>query len=113
VCNPTLRPVILSLAADILENPKTHLFFYEWRSGGGRGALVPAGSPAVTLVLKLWRAEEAKIGIVSDDGIITNPARPLAGTTEFAKPSEEGLVGTYTVLAKSRSAGAYTRPLFR
>ena len=56
-CHAALRPAILSTLADILENPKTHLFFHEWRSTAGRGALAPAGAQAVTLVLNLWRAE--------------------------------------------------------
>jgi hypothetical protein len=89
VCSPTLRPVLLSVAADILENPKTHLFFHEWRSVGGRTSLVPAGTAAATLVLGLWRAEELKLGVVSGDGVIANPTRPLAGTTDHARPTPE------------------------
>ena len=63
-CAETLRPATLSVLADILEEPKTHLFFHEWRSAGGGQArrLAPAGAPAITLVLNLWRAEEEKIG---------------------------------------------------
>ena len=57
-CHAALRPVILSALADILENPKTHLFFHEWRSTAPRAALAPAGAQAVTLVLNLWRVEE-------------------------------------------------------
>ena len=57
-CHAALRPVILSALADILENPKTHLFFHEWRSTAPRAALAPAGAQAVTLVLTLWRVEE-------------------------------------------------------
>lgn len=104
VCNPTLRPAILSVAADILEKPKSHLFFHDWRSSGGKNAIVPAGAQGVTLVLDLWRAEELKIGVVTDDGVIANPTRPLAGSSNHAKPTEEGLVGTYTMLSRQRAA---------
>ena len=40
-CHAALRPVILSALADILENPKTHLFFHEWRSTAPRARSRP------------------------------------------------------------------------
>ena len=60
-CHPALRPAILSALADILENPKTHLFFHEWRSTAGRQTIAPTGSQAITLVLNLWRVEETDV----------------------------------------------------
>lgn len=108
-CHPTLRPVLLSVTADILENPKTHLFFHEWRSAGcatAAPAPVPAGTQGVTLVLNLWRTEEFKTGVVRGDGVIANATRPLAGTLDAAKSSGEALGGTYTMLSKARAAEA-------
>lgn len=62
-CHPALRPALLSILADVFENPKTHFFFHDWRSSCGRlSALAPTGAQAVTLVLNLWRCE-------GDDGL--------------------------------------------
>ena len=85
-CRAALRPATLSLLADILENPKTHLFFHEWRSAGTRRSIAPAGTRGITLVLDTWRAEEARLGLTRGDGVIANPERPLAGTPRLAKP---------------------------
>ena len=103
-CTPTLRPVVVSTLADILENPKTHLFFHEWRSTGGRHALVPAGGQGITLMLNLWRAEEGKMGTTRHDGTLVNPENPLRGSAEFVKPDDGGLVTTYSTLTIERSA---------
>lgn len=106
-CAETLRPATLSVLADILEEPKTHLFFHEWRSAGGGQArrLAPAGAPAITLVLNLWRAEEEKIGFADDETLdLGNAERPLAGSRAFAKPDASDLVGTYATLSKSRAS---------
>lgn len=81
-CHAALRPVILSALADILENPKTHLFFHEWRSTAPRAALAPAGAQAVTLVLNLWRVEEKN----ADD----STSRFDAKTLETGEPGAPG-----------------------
>jgi len=102
-CTPTLRPVVVSTVADILENPKTHLFFHEWRSTGGRHALVSAGGQGITLMLNLWRAEEGKMGTTRDDGTLVNPENPLRGSTEYVTHDDGGLVSTYSTLTIERS----------
>lgn len=104
-CNANLRPVTLSLLADVLENPKTHLFFHEWRSTGGSRSLVPAGASATTLVLNVWRSAEAALGVTNGDGVIANRANPLAGDSSKSRPFDEAEAisgATYTVLTRGR-----------
>jgi len=73
VCNPYLYPVILSCMADIAENPKTHEFFHEWKSS-------TSGQTLGHMILGLWRAEEKARGMLTEEGSLANPARPMAGT---------------------------------
>mmetsp|Transcript_28281 Transcript_28281/g.34349 ORF Transcript_28281/g.34349 Transcript_28281/m.34349 type:complete len:858 (-) Transcript_28281:68-2641(-) len=72
VCNAYLYPVILSCLADILENPKSHPFFHEWRSSTNH-ILAPQ------LLLNIWRNEENARKMTSELGVITNINRPMSG----------------------------------
>ena len=101
-CRAALRPATLSLLADILENPKTHLFFHEWRSAGTRRSIAPAGTRGVTVVLDVWRAEEERLGLTRGDGVIANPERPLAGWPRLAKPYASRDENAYAMLSRRR-----------
>lgn len=75
-CNPHLYPVILSCLADILENPKSHVFVHEWKS---------TQNPeinAAQLLLGIWRLEENARHMCDKSGIIANPTRPMTGSGE-------------------------------
>jgi len=98
-CHPTLRPAILSTLADILENPKTHLFFHEWRSDAGRRALAPAGADAVALVLNLWRVEDddARTGRGAWKGV---PGAP----DSFCSLRESAVSSAYVSSSRARAS---------
>ena len=99
-CHAALRPVILSALADILENPKTHLFFHEWRSTAPRAALAPAGAQAVTLVLNLWRVEARRDGAESSRDLQTGePGAPGA----LASLEDSGLNTAYVHVRRARA----------
>ena len=99
-CHAALRPVILSALADILENPKTHLFFHEWRSTAPRAALAPAGAQAVTLVLNLWRVEARRDGAESSRDLETGePGAPGA----LASLEDSGLNTAYVHVRRARA----------
>ena len=99
-CHAALRPVILSALADILENPKTHLFFHEWRSTAPRAALAPAGAQAVTLVLNLWRVEARRDGAESSRDVQTGePGAPGA----LASLEDSGLNTAYVHVRRARA----------
>uniref|UniRef100_A0A061QTH0 Flagellar associated protein n=1 Tax=Tetraselmis sp. GSL018 TaxID=582737 RepID=A0A061QTH0_9CHLO len=70
----SLHPIGLSILADILENPKAHVFFHEWLSSR-------SGWRAPQLLLWIWKQEDEKRGITRK-GVLTNTARPLAGVGE-------------------------------
>ena len=99
-CHAALRPVILSALADILENPKTHLFFHEWRSTAPRAALAPAGAQAVTLVLNLWRVEaRGDVAEAFRDSETGEPGAPGA----FASLEDSGLNTAYVHVRRARA----------
>ncbi|MEW5303624.1 MAG: hypothetical protein WDW36_006297 [Sanguina aurantia] len=68
---PQEQSVLLGAMADLLENPKSHPFFHNWRSDGN-------GQSAAHLLISLWQEEDGLRGITSD-GLLTNTARPLVG----------------------------------
>lgn len=82
------RPVLLSMVADILENPKSHEFFFEWESDADQ-------RNACRLLVGLWRDEDAARGM-SADGVLANAVRPLAGLQSRTTwlPSEEVAYGS-------------------
>lgn len=71
------RVVVLSVLCDLLENPRAHPFFHEWRSSRNQ-------QTAAHLLLKLWGEEDALRGITAD-GLLTNTQHPLAGTGKAAQ----------------------------
>ena len=102
-CTPTLRPVVVSTLADILENPKTHLFFPRWRSTGaararsrGRSGHHPDAQPVAR--------GGGEDGHDASRRHSVNPENPLRGSAEFVKPDDGGLVTTYSTLTIERSA---------
>lgn len=66
------RAVLLSMLSDLLENPRSHPFFHEWRSNRDK-------QTAAHLLLTLWGEEEAARGMTSE-GLLANMVHPLAGT---------------------------------
>mmetsp|Transcript_54941 Transcript_54941/g.174669 ORF Transcript_54941/g.174669 Transcript_54941/m.174669 type:complete len:289 (+) Transcript_54941:303-1169(+) len=82
VCSASLYPVVLSCLADIFENPKSHVFFHEWRSRRD-------GKVAAKMVVEIWRQQEAQRGVVTRDGVLANTSRPLAGTGHRTKWAAE------------------------
>ena len=83
------RPVILSMLADIMENPKAHPFFHDWRSHADRDT-------AAHMLLRLWAEEDALRGMTDGDGQLANTMRPLAGTSKRSKwvPAESIAYGS-------------------
>eukprot|EP00899_Mesostigma_viride_P002503 jgi/Mesvir1/12253/Mv00470-RA.2 len=67
------KPLLLGCIADILENPKSHVFFHEWRSSHD------ADIGAAHLILELWRAEERRREMVTDSGVLANARNPFEG----------------------------------
>lgn len=69
--NKTHRPIILSVLSDLLENPRAHAFFHDWRSDTNK-------QTAAHMLITFWNEEDALRGI-TQEGLLTNTARPLAG----------------------------------
>jgi hypothetical protein len=76
------RSVLLSLLCDLLENPRSHSFFHEWRSSRNQ-------QTAAHLLLSIWGEEDAARGLTVD-GLLANTQRPLDGTGHRTRwiPSE-------------------------
>lgn len=73
ICPPVLRPIALTLLADLACNPISQWCIQTWKSK------VTGMSAGVTL-LELWRKEEERLGVVHDtSGAIVNLRRPLDG----------------------------------
>ncbi|EFJ42961.1 hypothetical protein VOLCADRAFT_96890 [Volvox carteri f. nagariensis] len=66
------RPVALRLLSDLLENPRSHTFFHEWMSDVDKKS-------AAHLLLSIWMEEDTLRGMSGGDGLLANPANPLAG----------------------------------
>ncbi|KXZ56694.1 hypothetical protein GPECTOR_1g625 [Gonium pectorale] len=66
------RVVVLRVLSDLLENPRSHPFFHEWRSGANK-------QTAAHLLLTIWMEEDTLRGMTGPDGLLANTARPLVG----------------------------------
>lgn len=67
------RAVALSLMCDLLENPRAHPFFHNWRSARN------AAFTGARLLLNIWSEEDAARGI-TEAGLLANTKDPLSGT---------------------------------
>ncbi|GLC35790.1 hypothetical protein PLESTB_000494500 [Pleodorina starrii] len=89
------RPVALRLLSDLLENPRSHPFFHEWKSDVNKQS-------AAHLLLSLWMEEDTLRGMSGPDGLLANPANPLAGLEKRTRwlPPENVAYGNMSAAKK-------------
>jgi hypothetical protein len=76
----TLKPLAITVLADLARNPISHICVQSWRSDIN-------GASAGRLLLQLWADEEARLGVVHtpETVLIANFARPLDGGDAAAR----------------------------
>lgn len=100
VGNPAARPVALSCLADMLANPKAHRFFHSWASPLSHVS-------AASLLLSLWREQEAVLGVSTAEGVMDGtlelPLKTQERIAEWKQPPVAP-VGVHSAAKQAQSA---------
>jgi len=68
----SVRVQVLGVVADLILNPKSLSFVYEWRSD-------TSAKHILQVIVDCWREEELRLGHTCPDDVITDVLRPLLG----------------------------------
>lgn len=71
-CPMSIRVQALGVIADLLLNPQSHPFVYEWRSEC-------SGKNILEVIIDKWKDEETRLGHMCPNDVITDVQRPLLG----------------------------------
>lgn len=74
----TLKRLALSNLCTVLENTKSFKYFIEWNSKR-------TSVNATQMLISLYSGEDARFGVVVDEGIIRNTERPLFPRVSYLK----------------------------
>jgi len=85
--NKHIRPLLLSVLSDLLQDPRAVPFFLEWRSPTARTTSLPH------LLLTIWEELGNARGITDAQGVLATTSRPLAGTVKSLRGTGDGCAG--------------------
>jgi len=90
------RATALCVLADLLENPRSHPFFHDWRSSRNK-------QTAAHLLVNIWKEEDVLRGMTVE-GVLSNTSQPLRGLDKRLRwvPPESVAYGNLTAERKAQ-----------